>query len=423
MPIAVGLIASTVLIAGFGLWSLRSQIAGAVIATGQIEVASNKQILQHPDGGVVAAVNFEVGDTVATGDVLIVLEGGQLQLDYEVTNARLFEVRVRRVRLEAERDDLPDLDFSADLMEQAQSNAEFEEALRGQVALFEARKEAHEQEKEHLRGRITQIEAQVQGLLAQEIAFADQLALAREQLSRQEQLQGQGLARSDPITQLKRDIAQLNGSIGALIAQNAETTERVVETELEIIQLGSTRREQAITELRELRVLEEELRQRSLDLQRRIEALSISAPVAGRILELSVIGPKSVVQPAEPIASLVPSSQDFIVTVRVPTIHIDQVYPGQNVLLQFPAFDQRNMPDLFGSVVQVSADTLIDEQSRQSFYEAEVSLTFDEQLKLGERTLLPGMPVNAFIQTSLRTPMDYFIEPISIFLERALREP
>jgi HlyD family type I secretion membrane fusion protein len=421
-PLWLTVIAVLVLVGGFGAWAVQSSLAGAVVAPGKIEVADNRQVLQHPEGGVVAEVLVGEGDNVAAGDLLIRLEPGQLELERGVTQARLFEVRVRRARLEAERDGAGEIEFDPALLASATARSEFLDLLRGQETLFYARRDTIDREKEKLQGRIVQIEAQTEALEAQEAALREQLDLTAEELSRQDTLLEQGLSRSEPIVRLKRDRAQLKGSLGEILARQAEAKERVIETELEIIQLSTVRREEAITELRELRVREEELRQQLFDLDRRLLELEIYAPVAGRILELSILGPKSVVRPADPIVSLVPEGRDFVISTRVPTIHVDQVYVGQDVLLRFPAFDLRTIPDLFGSVIQVSADAFTEEETGQSYYKAEVSLSSEEQAKLEGRELIPGMPVEAFIRTRDRTPLSYFLEPVSVYLNRAFRE-
>ena len=73
-PMMLGLIALLVLVGGFGTWAVFAQITGAVITSGQIEVERNRQVVQHPDGGVVAEILVDEGDTVAAGDLLIRLD-------------------------------------------------------------------------------------------------------------------------------------------------------------------------------------------------------------------------------------------------------------------------------------------------------------------------------------------------------------
>ncbi len=421
-PILIGFLALAVLIAGFGIWSVTSQLAGAVVASGRIEVERNRQAIQHPDGGRVAEVMVGEGDRIMAGDIILRLEPGLLTRDLAVARGQFFEVRVRRARLEAERDGASDITFPADLIAEAEVDADLADLMVGQTNLFEARAESLSAEAARLEGRVTQIEAQIDALEAQERALIEQLALVEADLARQQDLVDRGLIQIDPILRLRRDAAQLRGSLGELEARKAEAAERVIETELTILQLFSTRREEAIAELREIRVSEEELRQRVADLDRRFADLDLRAPVAGRIIGLEVFGPQAVVRAADPVAFLVPEGRPLIITARVPAISVDEVFVGQVVTLRFPAFDLRNIPDLTGTVAQVSADAFTDEATGVSFYRAEIVLREGQIALLGERQLVPGMPVEAFIRTQDRTPLAYLIEPLRVYFARAFRE-
>lgn len=421
-PLLIGVLAMLVLVAGFGGWAMTSQLAGAVVATGRIEVERNRQAIQHPEGGVVAELLIDEGDRVAGGDVLLRLAPGQLARDQAVTAARLFELRLRRARLEAERDAAPNVRFAPALVQIAATDVELADLLQGQRSLFAARRDTAEREIDQLRGRITQIAAQIDALHAQEAALAVQLSLVETDLERQTSLFDRGLIQSDPILRLQRDAAQLQGALGEVEARKAEAAERVIETELAILQLGTTRREQAIAELRELRVAEEELRQRLADLDRRVAALEVRAPVAGRIIGLQLFGPQSVLRAGDPVAFVVPENRPLVITTQVPAIHIDQVFMGQAVSLRFPALDLRNLPDMMGRVTQVSADAFVDERSGASHYRAEITLDEGELARLAPRELLPGMPVEAYIRTIDRTPLTYLLEPFRIYFSRAFRE-
>jgi HlyD family secretion protein len=138
---------------------------------------------------------------------------------------------------------------------------------------------------------------------------------------------------------------------------------------------------------------------------------------------MRIFGRQSVVRPADPVLFLVPQDRPLVIEARVEPIHVDQVFPGQDVMLRISAFDMRSTPDLFGSVTQVSADAYVDEQSGNSWYRVEIQLPEAELGKLPEgTTLLPGMPVDAFIRTSDRTPLAYLMEPLSEYFDRAFRE-
>ena len=55
-------------------------------------------------------------------------------------------------------------------------------------------------------------------------------------------------------------------------------------------------------------------------------------------------------------------------------------------------------------------------------YRAEVTLPQSERDKLGDLALIPGMPVEVYIQTGERSPLAYLVKPLSDYFVRAFRE-
>jgi len=123
-PVMIGLISLLTLVGGFGTWAVMSNIAGAIIASGRIEVDRNRQIVQHPDGGVVSSILVNEGDTVEVGATLIRLDSALLQSQLLIAEGQLFELMARRGRLEAERDGSDTVEFDPLLIEQSQSRPE-----------------------------------------------------------------------------------------------------------------------------------------------------------------------------------------------------------------------------------------------------------------------------------------------------------
>jgi HlyD family secretion protein len=150
--------------------------------------------------------------------------------------------------------------------------------------------------------------------------------------------------------------------------------------------------------------------------------MEVRTPVSGVIYGSRVFAVQSVVTPADPMMYVVPQDQPLIVSARIEAIHIDQVYEGQEAALRFVAFDQRTTPEILGIVSRLSADAFTDEVTGISFYQAELLPRPEELAKLEGQTLLPGMPVEAFIKTAERSPLSYLINPLMGYFYRAFRE-
>ncbi|WP_404819052.1 HlyD family type I secretion periplasmic adaptor subunit [Xinfangfangia pollutisoli] len=421
-PLIQGFLALIVLVFGFGLWASLASISGAVVASGRVEVEQNRQVVQHPDGGVVKEIAVVEGQTVAAGDVLIRLDGAQIRSEYAIADGTLSELRARKARLQAERDGAAAIDFPADLLADAAARPEVAEQVEGQAKLFDARADTSAREAEQLGQRIEQIHSQIEGIDAQSEALKTQLSLIREELANQQSLLDKGLAQASAVLALQREEARLQGLVGDLASQRAEAEERITENQVQIGRIAVVRREEATSELRDLGAQELELAEKRRALAEEIARLDIRAPVSGVVLGLAVTTPQSVVRPADPLLYIVPQDRPLLISAQVPPIHIDEIHVGQGVELVFSAFSSRTTPHLQGRISMVSADAFTDQTTHASFYRIEVMLQQGEVDKLGGMTLLPGMPVEAFIQTEARSPAAYLLKPFTDYFNLAFRE-
>ena len=420
-PLWVGGLTLLFLVAGLGLWSVTTTIAGAIVAPGRIEVEQDRQVVQHPDGGVVADILVSEGANVAAGDVLLRLDGALVKSELAIISGQLSEVQARRARIEAERDDAAEMDLPAALEQQADTNPDTADQVDGQRLLFAARRETLAGMVEQLNKRKAQTASQIEGIDAQAQALSDQVDLIEQELADQQALLAKGLAQAPRVLSLQREAARVAGQVGELAATRAQAEGRITEIELEILGLSSQRREEANTQLRDIGTTELELIQRQRALSEQVARLEIRAPVSGTVLGLQVTTPRAVLRPADPVAHIIPQDRPLVIAAQIATIHIDEVYVGQPVKLMFPAFSARTTPELSGLVTIVSADALTDPVTNLPYYRAEISMAPEEAERLGQ-TLLPGMPVDAFIQTEARTPLAYLIKPFTDYFTRAFRE-
>lgn len=422
-PLILGFVSLLVLLGGFGTWATRSEIAGAVVAGGRIEVDRNRQVVQHPDGGVVEAVLVDEGDRVEKGDVLIRLDPTLKRSELNATQSQLFEIMARRGRLEAERDGDDTITFDPELVAMAATNPSVRELMEGQQRLFDARAISIAKETETLEQRREQIATQITGLEAQTTALSRQIELIGQELADQQSLLDRGLAQASRVLALQREEANLQGEVGELTASAAEARQRITETDIEILKLGTARIEESITNIRDLQYREFELAETRASLQEQLSRMDITAPVAGIVYGLTVFAERSVIRAADPVLYIIPQDRPLIIAAQVEPINVDEVYPGQEVTLRFSALDSRTTPELFGHVLQVSPDSFNDETSGLSFYRTEIQLDEGELAKLPEGlALVPGMPVEAYIRTADRTPLAYLVKPLTDYFSKAFRE-
>lgn len=421
-PMILGVVTSLVLVTGTVGWGMMTSITGAIVTSGSLEVDQHRQVVQHADGGTVQDILVTEGTTVKSGDVLMTLDGTLLKSELTIVETQFYEILARRGRLEAERDDKRTIEFPAELIEAAARDPEVAALMEGQQRLFEARAETLTKQMEQLGKRSAQTQSLIEGIDAQRAALTTQVGLIAEELASQQELLQKGLAQVSRVLALQREEARLAGQVGELTASRAQAEGRITETEIEILRMSAARREEASTQLRDIGYRELELAERRRALIERISRLEMRAPVSGIVLNLRVTTPRAVIRPADAVMFIIPQDRPLVIATRVPTVHIDQVRIGQEAKVVFSAFSMRTTPEVYGVVTKVSADVLTDEATQMPYYRAEIELKPGELAKLGDVILVPGMPVEAFIRTDERTPVQFLTKPFTDYFNRAFRE-
>ena len=461
----LGFLTLSVLGAGLFGWGAFASISGAVIASGQVEVGTGDQVVEHIDGGTVGEILVRDGARVAAGDVLIRLKDAALRTEETILRGEGVKLAAWRNRLEAEFGGASAIAWDDDLAELAHSDASAQEVLDGQQRLFEARHSSWAGQVAQLRERIGQTRRQIAGLEAQADAAARQRGFISRELDAQRSLFEKGLTELSRLLRLEREAARLDGQAGDIVARIAGARSRIAEIEIAILQLGAQRVEQAEGEAREAQARENAVRERLAAVRRRLESMEVRAPVAGEVHGMRVFALGEVVRPGEPILNIVPAGAEMKVMAQLEPIHVDQVHPGQEAVLRFSAFPARTTPEYAGRVARVSADARHDERTGLDWYEVELEMgaaiepegqtgigawpgrtarTAAGWLRwnapdpvadrLAERpaapapvrardlALTPGMPVEVHLRTGERSPLSYLAKPLTDYFSRSLRE-
>jgi len=418
--LVAGLAVVLLLAGGIGGWGATVPISGALIAPGQVVVESNVKKVQHPTGGVVGEVRVRDGDLVKAGDIVVRLDETVVRANLAIVNKTLYGLWARQARLEAEQRGNDAIKFPPMLLDRA-GEPEVRDVILSETKLFEVRVNGRAGQKAQLRERVAQLNEEIEGLSAQEKAKEKEIALVEKELVGVRQLYEQRLIQISRLTQLERDSARLNGERGQYIAARAQARGKITETELQIIQVDKDVVSEVSKEMRETTDKIGEFIERKVTAEDQLRRIDIRAPQDGMVLQSTVHTVGGVITAGDAIMMIVPQADDLSVEAKVNPQDIDKLQIGQKTVLRFSAFNQRTTPELNGKVSRVSADVTTDQRSGQSYYTIRVSMPPDEIARLGEVKLVPGMPVEAFVQTGERTMLSYFLKPFSDQLMRSFR--
>ncbi len=418
-----GFLTLAILVLGLGSWSVFTEMAGAVVGSGVIEVETKRQVVQHGVGGVVGQILVKEGDTVKVGQPLVIFDDTFDRAELAVIESQLFPMLGTRARLVAEQDEAPKPVFDPELIERAKTDPSTAEIMHSQEELLLARRLTRDKQIAQLQERKAQIDKQIDGLNSRIDALNQQLTLIQSDLTGQRKLLAQGLTQKSRVIALERDEAQAKGNVSESQSSIAEAKARIAEMELAIINVSAQMRQDAIKDLADTDARASELRERRISTLATLSRVEVRAPMEGRVFNLSVHAVRQVIRAAEPMMEIVPDNVKLVVSVQVPPTQIDQVHVGQDVVIRFNSFDHRHTPDLKGKVRRVSADIITNERTGQSFYQVSINILPGEEKYLGANAeIIPGMPVEAFIRTTERTPFDYLVRPLTSYFGKSMLE-
>lgn len=404
----------------FGVWAYLAPIDGAAMAPGVVTVKSHKKTVQHLDGGIVSHLFAKDGDIVKEGDLLLTLDGTENKAQLEIARGQFITLAAQVARLEAERDGLKTLHYPASFDDV--SDVRIAEAKKTEGQLFIARKNAHEGEMAVLTQRIGQLSSKIDGYKSQRTSKQELVASYGEEAKDLKELLAEGFADKQRLRDTERNYMLNSGEISALTSEIAATQIQIGETKLEILQLEKKFQEEVSTKLSEAQTNLYDVNQRMLATKDKVKRIDIKAPVSGRVMGMEVHTVGGVVLPGHPILDIVPQKEELIIDAKVSPLDIDRVTVGLVAEVRFTAFTQALTPVIEGKVINLSADSLIEEKTGAPYYQAHIELTPESLKKMSHLELVPGMPVEVLIKTGERTVFQYLTKPIHNAFARAFIE-
>ncbi len=409
-----------VMIGIFGTWSYVAPIDSSSLATGVVAVKSHRKTIQHLEGGIVSKISVQDGDYVSLGDSLLILDSTQIKVQIEILRGQYISAAAIHARLTTERVHSSDIIFPAAFSQLNDSRVQ--EATQGQQQIFIARSNSFKGELSLLRQRVKQLGLKIKGLTAQKNSKRQLLGSYAEEISDIKELLADGFADKQRLRELQRQHTQINSEIASLATEVASTQMQQGETELQIVQTERKFQEQIATQLEEVNAELYSINEQLIVAEDRALRSVIKAPVNGYVLGMSAHTEGGVVTPGSPILDIVPEDEELIITARVSPMDIDKIEVGSTAEVRFSAFSSKTTPVMEGKVQTISADSLYDQASGLSYYQATIELTSASKHRLGQLELIPGMPAEVLINTGKRTLFEYLVQPLTDAFARSLIE-
>ena len=421
-PVITGLLTLIILVGGFIVWATFTPLNSAVMGQGVLVVESSRRDVAHLEGGIVRQIHVRDGAEVKEGDLLLSLDPVRATAALQIIRGQIDGSLILLARLRAEISESPTIEVDEDILERARSNRDLADLIRGQREIFNARRMSMDGQVAVLRQRIQQLNSQIEGYTAQEQARLRQIRFLQDELNGVNELLRQGFAPRTRALALSRDLARLQGEQGEYVSTVARTHQQIGETELQILQVERSFKEEVAKLLQDTQNTIREQQERLIANQDIVRHLEIRAPAAGIVVGSTVFTTEGVVAPGRTLMQIVPSGDNLIIEAQLAVQDIEIVYEGLMAQIRFPALPQRTLPTLTGHVIHVSADRMTDERTGQSYFKARLRPDAESLEKIVERRLVAGMPAEVSIATGQRTAGRYLLDPFIDAVRRSMRE-
>ncbi|HEX4182760.1 MAG TPA: HlyD family type I secretion periplasmic adaptor subunit [Caulobacteraceae bacterium] len=409
-------------------WGLFARLDSGVYAPGTVVVYGNRQSVQHKDGGIVADLKVHEGDRVRSGQVLLRLAADELEANERATADQVYQLEALRARLMAEMTGQPTIAPPPEFAGLADSDkASADNALLIEQRQFASRAADLGAQKAILRQRENQLSEEIAGYRHQVVSNGKQQVLVDQEMDSLKDLQQRGLVPMARIRSLQRDAAQLTGTSGEYNATIAKTEQQIGETRLQASELDRQRIAETSKDYGDVQMQLAVAQPKLMDIRRQLERATVRAPVTGRVVGLSIFTVGGVVAPGQKLMDIVPEGEPLVIDARIQPNDAEDLKVGQTLEIRIPAFHDRRMPTLNGTISRISADSLVDEKSGASFFIAEITVP-RSQLRLihdvrgAEAGLKPGLPVEVVVPLRHRTALSYLIDPLRGMLWKSFRE-
>lgn len=429
VPVILGLITLGLFFGIFGTWAVTAPLAGAAIASGTVGPENARRTVQHLEGGVIREIRVRDGQTVEEGDILIILDDTKARSSLESQIVMVEALRARKERLEyelklfADKATEGELVFSDGLIEDAEDSPTTQMLMAAEKARFISRMAALRSSQRVLQQTLDGYQVEILGLQNELAAVQAQLDILNKQNELYTGLRDKGLEVESRVLESMRAVAQSEQLKAERISRIDKLKESIKTAELQKDDVWAVKIDEATSELA---AVNEDILTGTNTIATYRDTLRrtvITSPVKGTLISLKINTVGAVVQPGATVVEIVPAEEALTLEIRINPNDTDVVRVGQHALVTLLAYPQRSLPKLNSTLESVSADSLVDSSTGESYYLGKLRISEEEIKRLGDGIgIIPGMPVQVMIQTSSRTFAQYLLSPIFDSADLAFRE-
>jgi adhesin transport system membrane fusion protein len=400
----------------FLAWAALAQVDEVARAEGKVRPSSKAQVLQSSEAGTVRAILVQSGQRVHKGELLV-------RLDDTQSSSELGQIQAEKESLEARAARLSEEGAGAQFECPPELKAQSPDVCANEQKLQQVRAEALASKNSALVAAVEQRRREMAEGEATAASLRSSLALTQKQVGMLEPLAAKGIVPQTELLSARREQTDIQGRLAAAQEQISRSAAAVREAQAQLQAANLQFRQDALDERNQLQGKLSVIAESSKGAAGKLERAELRSPVEGIVNDVQVTTIGGFVAPGQKLMEVVPVDEQLLIETRVQPKDIAFVRVGQSALVKVSAYDFSIYGGLEGQVVQVSADSIYDEQSKQAYFTVIIQ-TPRSYLTSGERRLpiTPGMICTADIRTGRKSVLAYLLKPVLKARSDALRE-
>jgi len=396
-------------------WAAVSEVEEVTRGQGKVIPASQIQVIQNLEGGILSEIMVNVGDTVKKDQLLLRIDQTRFSSSVQQNRSKYLSNRAKAARLQAE---TSGLSFSVPrevMTEQPEIGIREQELYESRKKELQSSLEIKQQQNNQRLNELRELNTKLAELNKTYLLFQEELRLTKPLVSK-------GAVSEMEVLRLERQASEMQGEMEQTKQAIPRAQSRIDESQVAMKELRLAFINKAKSELNEVLAQLGEDSATSIALQDRLDRTLVKSPVNGTVNRIHINTVGGVIQPGMNLIEIVPLEGTLLVEAMIKPADIAFLRPNQDAMIKFTAYDFTIFGGLNAKLEQISADSITDEKGN-SFYL--VRLRTDKNY-LGPKTnplpIIPGMIASVDILTGKKTVLSYLLKPVLRAKYMALRE-
>lgn len=407
------MLAISFLVGGFILWASVTELPENAVAQGQVKPAGSVHVVQHLEGGIVADIFVKEGEIVETGETVLRMEPASALGELEQLRAREAALALQIERMKV---------FVLGGKPDFAVGVGHPDLVRDQRQILDIQRQARSRQRKVMLSRIEQRRAEIRTLGQQARHVRGQIKLIREQLGMRRELLKKGLVSRTVYLETERTVSQARGELARIVGEQGRLREAVTEARGNLVELDARLSNEALKEMGALSSEPAQVREALSKQEDRVNRLNVIAPSRGVVKGLATRTVGAVITPGQELMHIVPVDDDMVAEVQIRPLDIGHLTIGQPARVKVTTYDIARYGPVNGVLNHISATTFKDEKGLP-YYKGIIELKQNYVgATPGRNPILPGMVVDADINTGRKTLMRYLLKPVLRWSDASFNE-